>query len=182
MELSMIFAVAHNLVIGKDGDLPWRLPNDLSFFKSMTMGKPIVMGRRTFESIGRPLPGRPNWVLTRSSSFQAPGCRVLHDTEEVLELGRDHAEVVVIGGGTLYAAFLPLATRIYMTVVHADVEGDTYLPAIDFGHWQVREEEAHPSDDRNQWAHTFFHLDRIQPFEGPSSAVSDHLPARFLSP
>ena len=115
--------MAENGVIGRENRLPWRLPADLRRFKSVTMGKPVIMGRKTYESIGKPLPGRSNIVVTRDPDYRAPGCQVVHSLEQALEAGAGHAEVMVIGGAKLYRQALGRAQRMYLTLVRAEVEG-----------------------------------------------------------
>jgi dihydrofolate reductase len=147
--LAIIVAVAENGVIGKDNTLPWHLPEDLRHFKRVTMGKPIIMGRRTFESIGKPLPGRTNIVITRNPAFRAAGIATVSSLEEALTLAESTArregvdEVVVIGGAEIYATALPRADRLYLTEVHAGVEGDALLPPIDWTQWREISRERH---------------------------------------
>lgn len=136
MKVSLIVAVSENGVIGRSGQLPWRLPVDLRRFRALTMGKPIVMGRRTWESIGRPLPGRMNIIVTRRPDFRADGVIVAHSLMQALERAEPAAEVMVIGGASLYAEALPLARTIYWTEVHAYVEGDTCFPPWDRTGWR----------------------------------------------
>jgi dihydrofolate reductase len=149
IDLALIVAVADNGVIGSNNALPWRLPEDMRHFKRVTMGKPIVMGRKTFESIGKPLPGRTNIVVTRNPSFKAAGVEVVPSLDAALALamhtaGRDGAaEAVVIGGAQIYRAALPRADRLYLTEVHAAVEGDAVLPAIDWTQWREASRERH---------------------------------------
>ncbi|MGE0668224.1 MAG: dihydrofolate reductase [Sphingomonadales bacterium] len=140
MTVSLVVAVAANRVIGHAGGMPWRLPEDLKFFKSVTMGKPMIMGRKTFESIGKPLPGRANIVITRGT-LNAEGITVTHDLHEALKLARAIAagnetdEIMVVGGGNIYEQALPLADRIYLTEIHADFDGDTFFPVLN-EHWR----------------------------------------------
>ena len=131
MLVSLVVAMTPDRVIGRDGRLPWRLPADLRHFRRLTMGHPIIMGRKTFTSIGRPLPGRDNIVLSRQPDFAAPGCRVVHTVAAALAAAQAHPtdEAFVIGGGAVYALFLPMATRIHATIVRAVVAGDTHFPA-----------------------------------------------------
>lgn len=153
--IAMIAAVAANGVIGDKGRLPWRLPSDFAFFKAQTLGKPLLMGRKTFESIGRPLPGRTNIVVTRQRGYQPDGVLVIDDIEAALEHARtlaaaDRAEEVMIGGGeSLYRAVLPQADRLYITHVELEPEGDTRFPAIDPEEWAVTGEPHVPSDPRD---------------------------------
>lgn len=153
--ISIIVAASANNVIGAGGELPWRLPDDLRRFKRLTMHKPIVMGRRTWESIGRPLPGRQNIVLTRRPDYEAPGCQVVASPAEALSVADGAAEVMIIGGSEIYALFLPKASRIYLTHVVADIDGDTYFPHLDQQDWRLVECEPHPADENNEFAFEF---------------------------
>ncbi|WP_299493007.1 type 3 dihydrofolate reductase [uncultured Shewanella sp.] len=146
MKIAMIAAMANKRVIGKDNQMPWHLPEDLRHFKAMTMNKPIVMGRKTFESIGRPLPGRHNIVITRQANFSADGVTVVDSIDAALKIVDQSDEVVIIGGGQLYAAMLPKVDRLYLTEIELDVEGDTFFPHWDDGSWleecRVREKNS----------------------------------------
>ena len=135
-EIVLVVARADNRVIGRDGALPWHLPDDLKRFKALTMGKPLVMGRRTFESLPRLLPGRRHIVLTRDTAWQPEGAEVAHDADSALALAGDAAEAIVIGGAEVFALFLPRAARIELTEVHRDVEGDVLMPPLGAG-WRV---------------------------------------------
>ena len=167
MKLAMIAAMAENRVIGRNNQLPWRIPSDLQFFKRVTLGKPVVMGRNTFESIGRPLPGRTNIVITRNLDYSAEGVVVAHSVEEGIERAKQIAErdgideVMVIGGGELYAALLPLAQRLYITEVVAEFEGDAWFPEIDASEWGREVSEEHPQDDQNEYPYRFVILNRV---------------------
>ena len=152
MTISLVVAASTNNVIGSDGGLPWHLPDDLRHFKRLTTGNPIVMGRRTFESIGRPLPNRRNIVMTRDPDYVAPGCDVVSSVREALDLLEDTDEVMIIGGGQVYRDFLPHADRIYLTRVQADVEGDTYFPDIDEAGWRLVSSEPHAADEKHAYA------------------------------
>ena len=140
--VAMVVAMSRNRVIGVDNQLPWYLPEDLKFFKRITLGKPLVMGRKTFESIGRPLPGRLNIVVTRSHDFQHEGVRVCHDLASALALADQQAtidgaeEIAVIGGGEIFRHAMPSASRLYLTEVDVDIAGDTYFPEFDSQEWQ----------------------------------------------
>jgi dihydrofolate reductase len=162
MRLALIVAMTPDRVIGRDGTLPWRLPADLRRFKRLTLGHAVIMGRRTFASIGKPLFGRDNIVLTRQRDFAAPGCRVAHSAEEALELARTAAGVFVIGGAEVYAAFLPQAERIYLTLVQAPLPGDTRFPALVPEEWREVERSEQPADAENPHACTFLVLERRQ--------------------
>jgi dihydrofolate reductase len=142
MKLSLAWAMAQNRVIGRNNNLPWYLPEDLKHFKRITMGKPIIMGRKTFESIGKALPGRSNIVVTRNPDYAADGIRVVTSLDEARTLSESIVEIdgmeeaIVIGGAEIYRLALPLADRLYLTEVHAEVEGDTYFPEFDRSPWQ----------------------------------------------
>ena len=151
MTLSLIVAASRNNVIGNEGGLPWHLPDDLGHFKRLTMGKPVIMGRRTFESIGRPLPDRRNIVMTRQADYSAKGCEVVSSVDEALELVHGTDEVMIIGGGQVYRDFLQRADRIYLTRVQADVEGDTHFPEIDEAAWQMVRSQHHAADERHAY-------------------------------
>lgn len=158
--ISLIAALDENGVIGDGGQIPWRLPADLRYFKRVTMGKPLIMGRKTHESIGRPLPGRKNIVLTRNRDYEAPGCTVVHSMEEALAAAGDAKEVMVAGGGEVYGQFLPRADRLYLTFVGAAVEGDTRFPPFDPQQWRLVFEEGHPAGDDNPFPYRFTVFER----------------------
>ncbi|TNI55073.1 type 3 dihydrofolate reductase [Aeromonas veronii] len=157
MKISMIAAMAHDRVIGKDNQMPWHLPADLAHFKRVTLGKPVLMGRKTFESIGRPLPGRRNLVISRNPDYQAEGIEVVGSVEAALALlaGSSAEELMVIGGGHLYAEMLPSADCLYLTRIDLAVEGDTRFPAFDDGQWQRVDCESHPADEKNPHPYSF---------------------------
>jgi len=155
MTISIIVAASENNVIGAAGDLPWRLSDDLRRFKAITMGKPIVMGRKTWDSIGRPLPGRQNIVITRQAEFAAAGCDVVASKEEAIAIAGRAEEVMVIGGSQVYELFLPDTERLYLTRVHAEVEGDAFFPVISSLEWRLVSDESHPADDRNAFDYSF---------------------------
>lgn len=156
----VIAAVANNGVIGVRGALPWRLPDDLKRFKALTLGKPVVMGRKTFESIGKPLPGRTNVVVTRNEAFRAEGCVIAHSFDDALAAIAAAPEVCVIGGAALYAAALPRATRLELTEVDAAPDGDARFPAFDRSRWREVAREIHAADERHAHAFTFVTLER----------------------
>lgn len=154
-------AVDRNKVIGKDGGLPWRLPDDMKHVRAVTMGKPLIMGRRTYDSIGKPLPGRTNIVLTSDPSFNPEGVIVARSPEEAVRLAGDVPEIIVFGGAGVFAEFLPVADRIYLTEVDASVEGgDTYFPPFDRNEWREVERVDHPRDDRHPHPFRMITLDR----------------------
>jgi len=153
--ITLIVARARNGVIGRDGKLPWRLPEDLAFFKRTTMGQPIVMGRRTWESIGRPLPGRRNIVVSRRAGFLADGVETAPSLDEALRLCADSEEVFVIGGAQLYAEALPRAGRLIVTEIDADFEGDTHWPAPEPAQWREAAREHLPPAGQRPFAMDF---------------------------
>jgi len=160
MLISAIFAMSENRVIGKDNQLPWHLPADLKHFKKVTLGKPILMGRKTYESIGRPLPGRCNVVITKEIDYQAPGCVVVNSIEQALITTKENAEIFVMGGALLYQAMLPLIQRLYMTIIHQAFDGDTFFPLLNQDDWQEIERIDHAKDRENPYSYSFFILDR----------------------
>ena len=160
MLISLIVAMDQNRVIGLEGNLPWHLPADLQAFKNITMGKPVIMGRKTYESIGRPLPGRENVILTGNRSYQAPGCTVVHSIEGALEVVKDVEEIMVIGGSTVYGSFLPLAGRIYMTLIDAVFDGDVYFPVLDPIEWLEVSRKSFKIDDGQPFTYHFILLER----------------------
>ena len=149
-------------VIGKDGALPWRLPDDMRHVRELTVGKPLIMGRRTFESIGRPLPDRTTIVLTRDPSFRCAGCLVARSAAEAVALAGDAPEVIVFGGAGVFAEFLPRADRIYLTEVDAEVEGDTFFPPLGASEWLEVERRPHPADERHRHPFSFVTLERVR--------------------
>ena len=160
--ISIIAAVADNGVIGRDGDLPWRLPADLKRFKKITMGKPMIMGRKTWESIGKALPGRVSIIVSRDPAFRAEGGVVATSIVEALVEANDSDEVMVIGGAALYASLLPRADVMYLTAVHAEPRGDVTFPEWNPEDWEETSREEHASDDNNPHAYTFRTLKRIE--------------------
>lgn len=158
--VTLVVAATDHGVIGKDGGMPWHLPADLAHFKRVTLGHPIVMGRRTYASIGRALPGRLNVVVTRDRSFTAPGVTVAHSLDEALAACGDAPEVMVIGGGELYREALPRATRIHLTRIHAAIDGDTHFPALAPAVWHEVARDEHPADERNAYPMSFRTLER----------------------
>jgi dihydrofolate reductase len=159
--ISFVLAFDRNKVIGKNGGLPWRLPDDMKHVREVTNGKPLIMGRRTYASIGRPLRGRTSIVLTRDPAFHEDGVLTARTPEDALALAGDAPEVIVFGGAEVFRQFLPIADRIYLTQVDADVGGDTYFD-FDPADWRVVENTPHPADARHTYAFSFLTLDRIK--------------------
>ena len=164
--ISLIAAMDEGRVIGRDGQLPWRLPADLAHFKRLTLGKIVLMGRKTWDSLGRPLPGRRNWVLTRDTAFSAEGVEVFHSLHEALAAPRAGAELMVIGGANLYRQTLPLAQRLYLTEVAARVDGDAHFPEVSAQDFVEVSAEAHAADERHAYAYRFVTLERRGPLAG----------------
>jgi dihydrofolate reductase len=162
VQIALVVATDLDGVIGRDNALPWHLPADLARFKSITMGKPMIMGRRTWESIGRALPGRRSIVLTRQRGFTAPGAAVAHTPDAALALAAPAGEVMVIGGAEVFRAFLERAERIHWTRVVARVEGDVRFPALDLADWRELEREDRPADARNAFATEYRLLQRVR--------------------
>jgi dihydrofolate reductase len=160
--VSLVVAMARNHVIGRDNTLPWRLPEDLKHFKALTLGKPVLMGRRTFDSIGRPLPGRTNLVLTRDPGWRADGAVVVHSLDEALARSDAAPELAGIGGAEIFRLLMPLATRIYLTRIDADVPGDTVFPPLDYSEWVEIDSRRFCADERNAYDMTFVTLERVQ--------------------
>jgi len=158
--LSLVVAMAENRVIGRDGDLPWRLPEDLKHFKRVTLGKPVIMGRKTWDSLYvKPLPGRRNIVVSRNPDFTAEGAETAGSIDDALACVAGEEEAMVIGGAALFEAALPTAQRFHLTEVHAEIEGDTVFPEFDRGAWREVSRETHPASDGNP-AYSFVFLER----------------------
>jgi dihydrofolate reductase len=161
--ISLIVGMAHNRVIGKQNQLPWHLPADLIWFKKTTMGKPIVMGRKTHESIGKALPGRQNVIISRNRKLSYDDCDVVHSPEQAISLLKDEDEIMIIGGALVYEQFLPLAERLYLTQVDADVEGDAFFPDYETkADWKRVFKEDHLADERHAYNYSFQQLNRVK--------------------
>ncbi len=162
MKLSMIAAMGKDRVIGKDNDMPWHLPADLQHFKKTTLGSPIIMGRKTYDSIGRPLPGRLNIILSRNAKLEIEGCTVVNSLGDALALAAESnaAEVFITGGAHLYNKFLDEADRLYLTLIDESFEGDTYFPDYTQLSWSEVERENHLADDKNPHNYSFVTLER----------------------
>nr|AIA18731.1 Dihydrofolate reductase [uncultured bacterium] len=154
MSISFIFAMDRNRAIGKDNGLPWHLPADLKFFRKVTMGNPILMGRKTYDSIGKPLPGRENVILTRNKTFTAEGCVVVHTVAEAIERYRDQ-ELFVIGGVEAFRLFLPHVSRMYITEIEHEFEADTFFTQLDLTGWELVSSEQGPQDEKNPYEYYF---------------------------
>ncbi|HWV69578.1 dihydrofolate reductase [Chitinophaga sp.] len=163
MRISIIVAASENNVIGINNMLPWRLPTDLKYFKSTTLGKPIVMGRKTFESLGKPLPGRPNIVITRQSDFRPEGAYVVGSVEEGIEKAKSFGgdELFITGGSQIFEQAWPLVERIYLTRVYAVVQGDAFFPQLDGAEFELVTDERHEADEKNQYSFSFQVWERV---------------------
>lgn len=176
-DIALIAAVAENRVVGKDGQMPWRLPADLQYFKSKTQGKVVIMGRKTHESIGRLLPNRTNFIVTRQTDHSqfAEGAHLFHDINEAIAAAKERLadddssevqpsvpqEVMIIGGGQIYQATLPLANRLYLTEVHATPKGDAFFPPLNLTEWRQVSRQRFAADEHNQFDYSFVQLDRV---------------------
>ncbi|KAA6328135.1 Dihydrofolate reductase [termite gut metagenome] len=155
MIVSMIVAAAENNVIGRDNRMIWHLSGDMKHFKTLTTGHAVIMGRKTYESLGRPLPERKNIVLTQNPDFTAKGCTCVHTLEEALKTANHDNEVFIIGGSTLYKEFWNTADKLYLTRIHANVEGDAFLSPVSAEDWKEEERIFHPADDKNEYDYSF---------------------------
>ncbi|MGZ4958259.1 MAG: dihydrofolate reductase [Methylomonas sp.] len=162
MKISLIVAMASNRVIGLNGQMPWHLSADLKRFRQTTTGSPIIMGRKTFEAIGKPLPGRSNLIVSRNADYQQPDCLVFGDIDSALQYCSESREVFVIGGATLYEALLPRADFLYLTEIDKDFPGDTFFPPIDARDWREIERENIDNDPSVDFSYRFLKLERIQ--------------------
>jgi dihydrofolate reductase len=167
--IAYVVAMDDNRLIGRDNDLPWRLPDDMRWFREKTMGKPCVMGRKTYDSLParfRPLPGRLNIVVTRQLDYDAPGAVVAHSVEEALRAAGGAKEIIIVGGAELFRALMPVVDRLYLTQIHGEAEGDVFFPTYDPDAWREVYREEHRADDRHPFAFTWFILDRAPPGAG----------------
>lgn len=161
MMISLIWAMADDRVIGIENRLPWKLPADMKWFRQHTLGKPIIMGRKTFESFGgKPLPQRTNIVITKDEGYQADGIVVVHSIEEALKAAGEVEEVMIIGGMSFYLQMLPRADKLYMTLIHERFAGDAWFPELDLNQWQELEREDHQADEKNPHAYSFVTMTR----------------------
>ena len=169
--ISLIAGVSENGVIGRDNQLPWRLSSDLQRFKVLTMGHHLVVGRKTFLSIGRPLPGRHMIVLSRDAAYRPSGVQVARSLPEALDLISGDDEAFIGGGSELFKEALEHVDRLYLTIVHAEVQGDSFLPDIDAAEWEIRSSEHHLADEKNEYSSTFQMLDRVRAKGGRGRVV-----------
>lgn len=161
MKLTAVVAIDENRVIGFENKLPWNMPADLQHFKKVTLGKPILMGRKTYESIGRPLPKRRNVIISRDPNFAVEGCEVYPSIDAALTVLTDCPEVMLIGGAQLFSQLLPKLTNLELTIIHHEFKGDTYFPKIDFTQWREMHREAHQANEQNPYPYTFLSYEKI---------------------
>lgn len=169
--IAYVVAMDDNRLIGRNNDLPWRLPDDMRWFRQQTISKPCIMGRKTYDSLParfRPLPGRLNIVVTRNPEYEAPGALVVHSIDEALHAAGEVDEIIIVGGADLFRRLMPVVDRLYLTRVHGSAEGDVFFPDFDAAEWQEVYRELHPDDDRHAYAFTWLVLDR-QPQATPQS-------------
>ena len=163
--IAYVVAMDDNRLIGRDNDLPWRLPDDMAWFRRQTLGKPCIMGRKTYDSLPprfRPLPGRLNIVVTRNVDYEAPGAIVVHSVEDALQAAGEVEEIVIVGGAELFRRLMPIVDRLYLTEVHGAVEGDVFFPEYDRAQWRELYRQEHAADERHPYAFTWLILDRIR--------------------
>ncbi|KXW55729.1 dihydrofolate reductase [Ferrovum sp. PN-J185] len=158
--IAMIVAMSENRVIGKNNALPWHLPADLAFFKKTTLGHPVLMGRKTYQSIGRLLPGRRNLILTRDPSFRIDKADIFSSVDEAIASCGNSEKLFIIGGAELFNTTLNITNELYVTIIHAEVEGDTFFPVIDLDLWHTVSSEYYPQDDKNKYSMSFIHYQR----------------------
>ena len=160
MTITIVVAVSENNGIGKGNQLPWHLPNDLKLFKKVTMGGTMIMGRKTFESIGKPLPGRETIVITTQPDFKADGCTIAYSLQDSIDKSSNRSEVFIVGGGELFKQALPLTHTLYLTRVHHHIDADVFFPEVNLNGWNVESEEPHQVDEKHKYAYTFYKLVR----------------------
>lgn len=161
MIVSIIVAMDESRVIGKDNKLPWHLPRELQYVKRTTMGHPIILGRKNYESIGRPLPGRRNIIVTRNEHFQAEGCEIAHNIDEVFQMCKSEEEIFIFGGEEIYKLFLPYTNKLYITKIHHTFEGDTFFPEINEHEWIEQFAEEGITDDKNPYRYSYHIFEKM---------------------
>ena len=165
MIISFVVAMGRNRVIGKNNAIPWNMPADIKHMRKLTEGKPLIMGRKTHESIGRPLPNRKNIILTRDRNYKSRGCVVVHTLEEALKAAEGAEEVIIFGGEDIYRIFLPKADKMYLTIIDNDFEGDAYFPEYNKKEWKEVGREEHEADEENKFRYTFVTLQKTRKFK-----------------
>ncbi len=162
MQISLIAAMDRNRVIGKENDIPWRIPNDWKFVRKTTVGRPIILGRKNFESIGRVLPGRRNIILSRDTGLTIEGCEIAHSIQDVFDLCANEAEIFIFGGEQIYKMFMPYVSKMYITKIHHEFEGDTFFPELDRNEWKEISVERGIQDERNPYVYYFHVYERVR--------------------
>lgn len=162
MKISLIVAKSKNNVIGKNNQLPWHLPADLQYFKKLTMGHHMIMGRKTYESIGKPLPGRTSIIITSNKDYSAPGCIIAHSLKDAINAAKKDEEVFIIGGAAVFTEALHLADIIYLTEIHENFEGDVFFPELDFLSWKLVKKEHHNPDEKNKYSYSFAQYEKVK--------------------
>ncbi len=161
MKITLVAAMAHNRVIAYQGQMPWHMPADLKHFKNVTLNKPVIMGRKTFQSLGKPLPQRRNIIITRDQTYQAQAIEVVHSLDQALQLAKDSPEVIIGGGSEIYQLALPIATDLILTFIDADVPGDTFFPKWNEANWKMVDKQIFPADKYNPHAYQFVYFTRV---------------------
>jgi len=162
LQISLIAAMDRNRVIGKENDIPWRIPNDWKFVRKTTEGRPIILGRKNFESIGRVLPGRRNIILSRDTGLTIEGCEIAHSIQDVFDLCANEAEIFIFGGEQIYKMFIPYVSKMYITKIHHEFEGDTFFPELDRNEWKEISVERGIQDERNPYVYYFHVYERVR--------------------
>lgn len=178
MNVSLIAAMDYNRAIGRAGAMPWHLPADLKWFKERTKGRPVIMGRKTWESIGKALPGRTNIVVTRQLGYSAPGCLIASNITEALSLAGGNQETMIIGGSRIYAACMSMANTMYLTVVHQVVEADTWFPSFSLNDWLIDSVRHHKADEKNEYRTSYYTLVRRK-FRVEDHPIVDGIPVEM---
>ena len=160
MIISFVVAMSKNRVIGKDNSIPWNMPADFKHMRELTIGKPLIMGRKTHESIGKPLPNRTNIILTRDKNYKSEGCTVVHSVEDALNAAEGAKEAIIFGGEDIYKLFLSKADKMYLTIIDAEIDGDTYFPEFKLANWEEIYHIHHPKDDRHTHDFSFVTLEK----------------------
>lgn len=161
MPIAQVVAISQNRVIGKDNQLIWHMPADLKHYKNVTMGHHMIMGRKTYESIGRPLPGRTTVIITRDKNYKAEGCIVVHSLDEALKVAANDNEPCIVGGGEIFRQAMDITDKIYLTIIHHDFEGDTFYPELDPAKWRLTKREDFQPDEKNKYPYSFCEYERV---------------------
>lgn len=161
MPIAQVVAISQNRVIGKDNQLIWHMPADLKHYKNITMGHHMIMGRKTYESIGRPLPGRTTVIITRDKNYKAEGCIIVNSLDEALKVAASDSEPCIVGGGEIFRQAMSITDKIYLTIIHHDFEGDTFYPELDPAEWKLTKREDFQPDEKNRYPYSFCEYERV---------------------